>query len=610
MGPIFQRELLVNSKSIASFSQRLIYPSAFTVLLSTAWAIMTGAQRVQTVSDMARFGSSIFQLMAPLFLSLLLFASAVLGVSIVAQEKDRKTLVLLLMTRLSNFELVVGKLFASLVPIFVIWLVLLPVFVVTILLGGVSVPQIVRTFAIAAASAVLAGSLGVVIAYWRDKTFQSLGLVIMLIGAWLCLGEAFYSGLFGTRILGFACQTWGAGLSPLRAVLSNASPFPWNDPGLWTILQGPGVFIGFALLATACLWGIGIARIRVWNTSDEQGSLRPLGSTSQAIAETGDTVDLANLAEHARQGHVDSRGRQRTHIRTRDVWDNPVLWREVCTWAHGKKIVLVRGVFLLVAAVAFLALQRSVSADRSNVDSAGAISATFTIVIPFVLVSLIMVNAIAVTSITMERDGRALDTLMATDLTPREFIFGKLGGVASVGGLMLLAPLGVAIYLWNCGEITLENLCYLLLCLLTFDLFAIVLGIHCGMSYANSRSAIAVSLGTVFFLSLGVVACVFIMVSFSGSFQLQLAPFLAFILGGGLGLFVVLSAGNPSNAIAMASGIIPLATFYVITTVLLRQYLPACLVTVGSYGFATAAMMVPKLSELDFATDRESNTSG
>ncbi len=57
--------------------------------------------------------------------------------------------------------------------------------------------------------------------------------------------------------------------------------------------------------------------------------------------------------------------------------------------------------------------------------------------------------------------------------------------------------------------------------------FVIMLGVHCGMIYANSRSAIGVSLGTVFFLFLGVVTLLVLMVSFSGSFQTQLVPFLA-----------------------------------------------------------------------------------
>lgn len=608
MGPIFRRELQVQARSLAAFVQRLVFPAAFTILMSTAWAIMTGAQRVQTVGDMARFGSAIYQLMAPLLLILLMFAAAILSVSIVAQEKDRKTLILLLMTRLTNRELVVGKLFAALVPILVIWLVVLPVFFATVLLGGVSPRQVIRTFMVIFVSAVAAGALGVVIAYWRERTFQGLALVILILGAWIGFGEVLHAGWLGPSFLGISTQQWSEFITPLRALLANSTPFPDSTESLPTWLQSSIPFVWCSLILSLGLSMIGIAYVRKWNTADEIRG-RP-GRAQDLSATAGGTPESAtdDSAELARQGHVDSRRRRRGDTRIREVWDNPILWREICTWAHGRRILIVRLAFLALFAFAAFAIQQRTN-DTTKMSSQGPrVNATTQIFVPLVFVSMLMVNAIAVTSITMERDGKALDTLLATDLTPKEFIFGKLAGVASVGGLMLLCPLALAIYLQTRGDLSLENLVYLIVTLITFSLFSIMLGIHCGMSYANSRNAIAVSLGTLFFLSLGVIACVFIMVSFSESFQLQLAPFLAFILGGGLGLFVVLSAGSPSNAIAMASAIIPIATFYVITTMLLRQYLPAFLVTIGSYGFATAAMMIPKLSELDFATDRASST--
>ncbi len=56
-----------------------------------------------------------------------------------------------------------------------------------------------------------------------------------------------------------------------------------------------------------------------------------------------------------------------------------------------------------------------------------------------------------------------------------------------------------------------------------------------------------------------------IMVAFSGSFNAQLPPFLAFMLGGGMGLYMTLGAKIPSQAIGLASFACPFATFYSIT---------------------------------------------
>jgi ABC-type transport system involved in multi-copper enzyme maturation permease subunit len=224
--------------------------------------------------------------------------------------------------------------------------------------------------------------------------------------------------------------------------------------------------------------------------------------------------------------------------------------------------------------------------------------------VPFFLVSLVIVNALSVTSITSERDSQALDLLLVTDLSPREFVFGKLGGVLWVTKEMVILPMLLCGYVTWRGGLSPENLMYVLVGLAQMYVFVNMLGIHCGLAYANSRTAIGVSLGLVFFLFLGVATCMLIMVSFSGSFQNQLAPFLAFILGGSAGLYVLLGHRNPSPAIQLASLLLPFATFHAVTSFLLRHNLAVFLVVVLSYGFATAAMMMPAIHEFDVAMGR------
>ena len=224
---------------------------------------------------------------------------------------------------------------------------------------------------------------------------------------------------------------------------------------------------------------------------------------------------------------------------------------------------------------------------------------------PFFLVSVVIINALAVNSITNERDGQALDLLLVTDLSPQEFVFGKLGGVLWLAKEMVLLPLLLSGYLWWSGGVTFESLGYLLAGLLVMDIFVSVLGIHCGMTYANSRTAMGTSLGVVFFLFVGVVTCIVMMVSFSGSFQTQLTPFLAFVMGGSIGLYVALGSRNPSSAIFWAALLLPVTTFFAIVSYVLRDRdLTVVLVIAATYGFTTAAMLVPAVSEFDIAMGR------
>ena len=206
---------------------------------------------------------------------------------------------------------------------------------------------------------------------------------------------------------------------------------------------------------------------------------------------------------------------------------------------------------------------------------------------------------------TGERDNRALDLLLVTDLSPKEFLFGKLGGVFYNTKEMWLLPVALCAALaWMPAGASWENLFYLIAGLAVMYLFVAVLGIHCGMAYDDSPSAIAASIGTVFFLCVGVATCMRLMVAFSGSFTVQLQPFLAFMLGGGVGLYMTLGGRNPSPAIAAASLLCPFATFYALTSFMLDYTLTVFLVVVAMYGFATAAMLVPAIYEFDVATGR------
>ena len=71
-----------------------------------------------------------------------IFLSAIQAASNIAVEKDRQTLILLLMSRLTNSELVLGKLFSSLLSIGVMLITSLPIFMLIVLFGGTSFEQV------------------------------------------------------------------------------------------------------------------------------------------------------------------------------------------------------------------------------------------------------------------------------------------------------------------------------------------------------------------------------------------------------------------------------------------------------------------------------------
>src|SRR4029079_712107 len=116
--------------------------------------------------------------------------SALLAAAAVAQEKDRRTFELLLLTRMTNMELVLGKLLASMLAVLMLVLAGLPLMMLLALLGGVSHAQVARVIGVTATTAVAAGTLGSTIALWREKTFQSLAMTALVVMLWLIAGEA------------------------------------------------------------------------------------------------------------------------------------------------------------------------------------------------------------------------------------------------------------------------------------------------------------------------------------------------------------------------------------------------------------------------------------
>jgi ABC-type transport system involved in multi-copper enzyme maturation permease subunit len=604
-GPVLARELAIAPRRARHFIFRTVYIGSLVILMCTSWLVLTGSQVVLGIGDLARFGATLFRILVPLQLALAIFLSALGAASSVAVEKDRRTLLLLLLTRLTDTELVIGKLLASLLMPAVMLLGAIPVFLLISLFGGVETMQVTAVFLVAFSTIFLAGSLGSTLALWREKTFQTLSMTVLLavlwIGIWEAVGIIFPGGAIG----GISISTLLLTVSPVRATL--AAVHPLLDAEGAHLLQSTLLFVSFSLVVGCGLNLLAIIRLRYWNPSREVRRNQQDRAALEAIWHESQPGEVnEELAEAARATHVDSMRRAQQQEESRAVWNNPVLWREICTWAYGRKVLIVRAAYLLFFAMATVGVHSIIVSDQLT-PTAGlrsVIPAVAMPLAPFFLVSMVVINALAVNSITNERDGQALDLLLVTDISPAEFITGKMWGVMWVTREMIVLPPLLCLYTWMRGGMALESLVFLSLGLLVMNVFVTMLGIHCGMIYSQSRTAITISMGAVFFLFLGVITCIMVMISFSGSFQQQLAPFLAFILGGSVGLYVALGIRNPSQAILWSTLLLPFATFYAITSFLIQHNMSAFLVIATVYGFTTAAMMIPAIGEFDIAMGR------
>ncbi|HBN75772.1 MAG TPA: hypothetical protein DD473_08140 [Planctomycetaceae bacterium] len=566
-GPIFTREALTLPRQMKSYLIRAGYLFAFFVLLYTASQATFGWQQYRSIGATARFGAYVFQIFAFVQLTLLIFAGLLFSAGNVAAEKDRRTMLLLLMTDLKDRELVIGKLLASLLNVFTLLLCSLPMFIFIRILGGVSLSQIGWALAITAASTYVAGSWGVFVAFWREKTFQTLSVGLLGFVAFLAFVEL-VTFLVGAET---TAGRWIGALDPYRALLTVVSPFSSTDLtriGQLSMWPTFSVLVGLALILNVAT----IVNLRRWNPSK--------------------TIFIAAK-------NNDSGGRTRE---ARTVWSQPIIWREIMTKAYGRKVFLIKLAYVIFA----IFIGYAMLGTPSSALVLGMISWPGLGFILLGLLSLLLINAQAVTSVTSERDGQTLEVLLVTEISASQFIYGKLAGVFYNAKEAILLPLIYVLTMYGFGAISGTQTFYVLTGYLMLSIFCAMLGMHAAISFENSRTAIINSMGTVFFLFIGIFICMILIVEARSSFALQLPSFLIFIVGGSIGLWVSLTHKNPSPALTLAAGVLPFGTFYAITAFLLGESFSVFLCVCVAYGFTALAMLVPAISEFDLALGRSS----
>lgn len=227
-GPIIAREILTAPRPPRFYVARASYAGLLFILMWTAWQVLVGWRDATEIGLIARFGAILFQMFALLQLILMLFFAPLAAATSVAHEKDRRTFVLLLMTDLSDLEIVLGKLLASLLQIVTLLLAAAPVYFLCVLLGGVSPTQVLEVLAVTAGAGLAGGCLGLLVALGRERTFQSLAMTVLAIVLGLALIEAVLSLAPETAIAGVTLRS---ALNPFRSILASSRPIRKRSAG-------------------------------------------------------------------------------------------------------------------------------------------------------------------------------------------------------------------------------------------------------------------------------------------------------------------------------------------------------------------------------------------
>lgn len=129
----------------------------------------------------------LYVILAAVQMALITLAAPALTAGSISGERERQTLDLLLVTKMSAFSIVTGKLLASLAFILLLIVGTLPVLSLVFYFGGVKVSSVLVMVCFMLMTALMLGSISVFFSCLFKRTVVSIMLVYIIMGV-LCLG--------------------------------------------------------------------------------------------------------------------------------------------------------------------------------------------------------------------------------------------------------------------------------------------------------------------------------------------------------------------------------------------------------------------------------------
>ena len=400
-GPVFKYERAVASRHWRGYALRSLFVAALLAALTLIWTTREATPGASRTNQLARLGEMIYIALTGTQLTLVMLAAPAATAGAICLDRSRGTLAHLLMTDLSDAEVVLGKLAARLAPVLGLVACALPMMAMLTLLGGVDPEAMLGAFAVTVGVAVLGCCLTMAFSIVAGQTHEALAATYAVWCLWLVAGPA-------ARRLGAI-----TGLSELVPNLPLAAdPFrlvfaPYWSPGS-VGLADYLVFLAGTLSVSAALAAWATWRVRASCTRDAGRSSRrrrPNASGPGAIGRA-----WRSLAP--------------------GLDGNPVLWRE---WHRARPSRMTRVIvglyFGMSAAACVLAIAQGIPGGQFFLATVNGAQ---------VAIGLLLLSVTAATSLAEERTRGSLDVLLATPLPTRQIVLGKW-----LGTFRLVPPLAV-----------------------------------------------------------------------------------------------------------------------------------------------------------------------
>ena len=408
-GPIFGKELRATARRRRSYALRVLYLGALLLSLLVAWAATSNRVYSTSVSAQAQAQAELGAMFFNFFCAFSVTAMAVLGPVLtstaISAERLGKTLHVLLMTPITTWQIISGKLFSRLLVALTLMGLSLPALAMVRLLGGVELMQMAGILCLCVAVVVATASLGLLFSTFMNRAYAA---ILLAYGAMLFLYVFIPFLLYFGFELNTAADFWVYGWINwgfCAGAIAEPRGMPtWND---WV----PCVMVHVGLAAVL----IAASAMVLRRTSRRAGMGR--GAPAPAATETVEAEDTLPAVPELPPAAPKPAGP------VREVSDRPVLWREVRRplmnkpW-HSFVGAATTVVFLLVVYVVLhgddLLAEKETQAGFAWI---------------FNLIVWLLTCVLAATAIAQEKESDTWTLLLTTPLSGRAIVWGKVLGL-------------------------------------------------------------------------------------------------------------------------------------------------------------------------------------
>lgn len=404
---LFQRELMAAPRRRRFYLKRMIMPACACIILG--WGFLTGL--------LSQSGTLGLTIMASIFsVTLFIIIPYAMGAagSLIQRERDERTLGLLLISDITSWGCIAGKMFSAMFSAMMIILSVAPICLLGVSLGGVSAEQILAAFVVLITTLFFCVCLGLMIGAFAT-TERSMN------GTWLLAGIFYFAIIPAVLALLMATKN----IPDLPWVFDVISPFK----AMSNAINGRK----FELIAFSCVFHVILGFPLLWLAK----VFLPMS------LERGESPAVSL---RIRERLKSMRGLRRWFTPA-PIGKNPVFWKDWHFFYGGTRLILLR-FFLPVATLMFIIVAVILINGGWTWDA--------NVLLPILLIagtlSALVFFAGAISNLSMcfnrEKRSRALEVLLTTSMMPGEILRGKV-----LSALLSIAPWGVMSLLCLFGAI-------------------------------------------------------------------------------------------------------------------------------------------------------------